>query len=300
MTFARAKDVMPIHQLKYQLHKELSGYDPARPMKNVHASELTKPEGFCPRAYALHDVTEIKPKDRYLNTSLSMTFEIGRMVQNHVVHKFADMGKAIDHWECLACGKVHEFQLRPSKCLKCACKAFKPKEVRFLSDKNGASVGVDMLIANGQPKLTPVEIKTIAPEEFKALAMPLAEHKQRTALGLRIISESTHPWSELVDTKRAIVLYVSKGGFGVSDPTLKGMGFYEGFSPFKEWPVTRDDALCAEQAKRAQAVKDFRDGAAPMPCGICPTAMAKRALSCPWKAPCFSGEHPPLYDWTKA
>ena len=297
LTFHKAKDVMPVHSLKFQLHKHLGGYDPARPLKNIHASELTKPEGFCPRAYALHDVTDIKPKDRWLNTSLNLTFRIGRMVQDSLVNDFADMGKAISHWECTSCHKLHEFQMRPLKCVKCFNKSFIPKEVRFISDVTGASAGIDMLVAVGKQKLTPVEIKTINPEDFKALVMPLSEHRQRTSLYLRIISESVHPWSGMVDSQSAIVLYVSKGGFGVADPLPKQWGMYEGFSPFKEWTVERDDALCAEPSRRAKVVKDFRAGLIGMPCGLCSTAMAKRALGCEWKAPCFSGAHPAVHDW---
>ena len=44
-------------------------------------------------------------------------------------------------------------------------------------------------------------------------------------------------------------------------------------------------------------VKAFREGKVGMPCGICSTAMAKRAQGCQMKTVCFSGAFPPEYDW---
>jgi hypothetical protein len=41
----------------------------------------------------------------------------------------------------------------------------------------------------------------------------------------------------------------------------------------------------------------YRAKAVGMPCGICATAMDTRARNCSKKAVCFSGEHPPVFDW---
>ena len=78
----KAKDLMPERSIKYLLHSHLNGPDPARPLSRVHASELTKEDGLCPRFYALHDVTKRKPKDGWLNTSEQVTFHIGRVLQD--------------------------------------------------------------------------------------------------------------------------------------------------------------------------------------------------------------------------
>jgi hypothetical protein len=298
LSFAKKmKDMVPTKSLKWMLHNHLSGYEDARPLSRVHASELTKPEGFCPRFYALHDVRKAKPKDRWLSTSEAVTFDMGRKLQDSIVHWFADMGKAIGHWKCQACGRVHEFCKRPDKCTNCFCKGFNPEEVRFLSAANGASCGIDMLVNRDEPKLTPVEIKTMDKEQFKGLVAPLAEHRVRTSLYLRIIEESAHNWSNLVNMKKAIILYTTKGGYGCADPDPKKWGLSDQFSPFKEFEVTRDDSKTDDYAMRAKVVKDFRAGNIGMPCGICPTALVKRAVYCPMKGPCFSGEHPPEYEW---
>lgn len=293
----KAKDFQPKRTAKFFLHQHLSNFDKARPMATVHASDLTKPEGMCPRAYALHDVTNVKPKDRWLSASERMTFQIGRDQERNIVLWFAEMGRAVCHWKCVACGSVHQFCLRPEKCETCGTRTLEPKEVRFKSAKTGASCGVDMLLALGGPKLVPHEIKTMDKDEFKSLKAPLAEHKWRTNLYLRIIAESDSPWASQIDTSEAAILYTTKGGYGCADPEVKKWGLSDNFSPFKEFFVERDDKATKEPAFRAKVVKDFRDGKVGMPCGICSSSMSKRAVGCEFKKACFSGEFPPEYDW---
>ena len=289
----------PEGSVKYLLHTHLSGFSSGRPLLKVHASALTKPEGLCPRMYALSDVTKAEPPDEYLTASQFMTFQIGRDQEENIVNWFADMGRAICHWKCVGCGTVHEFCSRPVKCKTCGVKAFKPKEVRFESAVSGASCGIDMLVNLGQGKLRPIELKTMDKEEFKALKAPLAEHRLRTRLYLRIISEAKEPWGKLVNQKEANILYVSKGGFGCADDELAKWGLSEKFSPFKEYKITRDDSETDALSDRAKVVKDFREKKIGMPHGLCPTAMHKRSHGCPMKGACFSGKYPPKHDWTK-
>lgn len=293
----KMKDVLPVHDLRYLLHTHLHTADPHRGLEHIHASELTKEDGFCPRMYCLADLVHSKLPDRWLTTSDNVTFHIGRVLQDSVVTWFAEMGRAVGHWRCLSCGQVHQFQKRPGKC-GCGSRGFRPQEVRFESAVSGASCGIDMLFNNDGPKLRVVEIKTMAPEQFKELKGPLGEHRQRTTLYLRIVAESTGLWKDLIDTSVADVLYVSKNGYGVADPQLKAAwGLYEGFSPFKLYRVPRDDALVEKESTMARAVTRFRAGEAGMPTGICPTALSKRAHLCPLRAACFSGQYPPQVDW---
>jgi len=293
----KASEMKPEASIKYMLHRHLSTYEPARPLSRIHASALTKEEGFCPRFYVLSDLTKTKPKDEWLTTSENVTFRMGRDSQDAVVHWFADMGKAIGHWKCLGCGTMHEFTLRPEKCKACGIKAFRPEEVRFQSALNGASCGVDMLVGMGEPKLRPVELKTMDKDQFKTLLAPLAEHKLRTNLYLRLIEESPHPWSKNVSTEKATIMYISKGGYGCADPDMAKWGLSDKFSPFKEFTITRDDSQTNDLVARAKAVTDFRAGKVGMPTGICPSALSKRAHFCKLKTTCFSGDHPPKHDW---
>jgi hypothetical protein len=294
----RAKDLKPDRSMTFLLHNFLGGMDKSRSLSIIHASDVTKPEGFCPRYFALHDVTKTKPKDNYLSTSENVTYQMGRDLQDNVVHWFADMGKAIGHWKCVNCNQLHEFCKRPFKCKHCGCHVFKPEEVRFKSEISGTSCGVDMLITLGGPKLIPVELKTMDKDLFKELKAPLAEHRLRTNLYLRLIEESKHPFAKMIDTKTAQILYVSKGGYGCASPQLKGWGVTEAFSPFKDYEIKRDDSATTPLVKRAKVVKDFRDGLVGMPCGICSTALVKRALSCSKKTACFSGDYPAQFDWS--
>ncbi len=299
MAFAFAKkfsDMVPKKSLKYMLHHHLGGPQPGRPMKNVHASSLTKAEGFCPRYVALHDATGKKPKDEYLTAADVVTYAMGNDLQHAIIHHFADMGKAISHWKCLACDKLHEFCRRPPKCKNCGCRGFKPEEVRVVSAVSGASCGIDMLVEEGGSKLLPVELKTMQKDQFKGLLAPLAEHRHRTNLYLRIIGESTEPHASLINSQKAKVLYVCKGGY-ISDPELKKWGLSDQFTPFKEYELTRKDADTQTISNLAKVVKDYREKKVGMPCGICPTALVKRALICSMKNVCFSGDHPVEYDW---
>lgn len=298
MKFARKfRDTMPERTLKYRLHQHLTLPNDARPVSTIHASDLTDPNGFCPRMFALADATKFQPPGRALSTSLHVTFEIGRLLQDRIVHWFSDLGLAVGHWKCHSCGKLETFCKRPKACPTCGCASFKPIEVRFVSAVSGASCGVDMLASLNGPLLTAVEIKTIDKEEFKALEAPLSEHRRRTALYLRLIAESEHPFAKKVSSDHARVLYVSKGGYGCLDKDVQSWGQGERFSPFKEFKIRRDDDLTEEATKRARVVRDFRNGEIGMPEGICDTAMSKRAKACPLRSACFSGDYPVSHWW---
>lgn len=287
----------PEKSVKYLLHKHLTRYEPGRSLKRIHASELTKAKEFCPRYYALSDLTGAKPQDQFLSTSQLMTFQIGRDQERNLVLWFAEMSKAFCHWKCVSCGTRHEYQLRPPKCSCCGTKVLEPEEMRFESAASSASCGVDMMLALGDPKMRIVEIKTMDKDQFKELKAPLAEHRWRTNLYLRIVEESEHPVSNLVQTDVATILYVSKGGFGVADPEVKKWGLPDGFSPFKEYLIQRNDSDTDMIVRKAKAVKDYRAEKVGIPKGVCKTALSARAKECPLKGQCFSGDYPPQFDW---
>lgn len=293
----KVSEKKPKHSVKYLLHAHLTGAQPGRSYKNIHASELTKPEGLCPRMYALADVTKAQPEDEWLNTSNVMTYQIGRDQEKNIVQWFADMGKAIGHWKCVGCGMVYEYQARPTKCTQCGFKRFDHKEVRFESAVSGASCGIDLLVGFGEAKLRAVELKTMDKEQFKELKAPLAEHKWRTELYLRSIAECAHPFAKRVNTDEATILYVSKGGFGCADTQLKAWGLSESFSPFKEYAIKRNDESVQSLVDRAKIVKRYRAGEVGMPNGLCSTAMCKRASDCSLRKECFSGDYPAEFIW---
>jgi hypothetical protein len=283
--------------LKYVLHKSLRREDPMRSHKHTHASAITAGgvNEFCPRMYAIMDnITLDKQPAKWIDTSLAMTFEIGKAVQDIVVNKLSDEGAAITNWKCAntKCGHLAPRCKRPVECPDCGCAYMKPDEIRLLSTVSHIGGGFDVFGQLGEDKLRLVEIKTMAPEEFKGLVAPLAEHRARTNLYLRLVEESDDPWKSRINTKQGIILYCSKGGFGCLDMLPMQWGLFDRFSPFKEFRVERDDTKTEAYTAKGKAVKDYRDGTIGMPCGICPTAFTKRAMACPVKEACFSGKFP--------
>src|SRR4051812_29375279 len=105
----KARDLQPKNSLKFLLHKSLSGFEEGRPLKNIHASALTKPEGLCPRYYALHDVIAAPPKDEWVDTASRITWAQGNDLQTTIVNAFADMKRLMGHWECMNCKLLYEF-----------------------------------------------------------------------------------------------------------------------------------------------------------------------------------------------
>jgi hypothetical protein len=145
----------------------------------------------------------------------------------------------------------------------------------------------------GQDKLRVIEIKTMDKESFKDLVAPLAEHRLRTNLYMRCIAESDDDRSSLLFTDTAYVLYVSKGGFGVKDPTIAKWGLHDSFSPFKEYVVKRNDKDTENVLVAPRNVLKFRQGLSGLPGPICTTALTDRAKECPLRKHCFSGKYPP-------
>lgn len=282
--------------VKAALHAQLAGWRPGRSPTPVHASDMTRGEpAYCIRAAALLDLAPQPPARERLSTAQAVTFAIGRLVQDQVIHWLSDAAVAVTDWRCLACGTLAARCPRPRRCAHCPCAAFAPQEIRFESAVSGISGGFDVLFREPGGRLRIVEIKTIESEAFKRLAAPLAEHRLRTNLYLRIAAESGDPWTERLDLATASVLYVSKGGWGTLDPTLGR----ERFSPFKEFAVARDDAATQALHERAARLKEFRrrrargDRDAGVPQGICTTRFAKRAGMCRMASLCFSGDYPP-------
>ena len=280
------------HSLKVLLHRQLARMEPPRSMATLHASEVTKSE-FCARRSAIMLASGVRAGDEYLSGSMAMTFQIGRDVQDHIVSAAADAGIAVGHWRCVACNRLHEFCKRPVECHKCTRRTFTPVEVRFKSEVSGISGGFDMIMSTGLPKLRLVEIKTMAPIEFQALVLPLAEHKLRTALYLRIAAESANPLSQHIDQNEALVLYVSKGGFGHADPALTQLLPRERHSPFKEFVVKRDDAMTQPTVDAAMALTGWRTGVSGMPTPRCHKPTDKLAQWCPVAQYCFGSVFPP-------
>ena len=64
--------------LVQMLHERIAGMRKARPLHKIHASDLTyEKREFCPREYALTDITGKKRGDEFISTALQTTFDNG-------------------------------------------------------------------------------------------------------------------------------------------------------------------------------------------------------------------------------
>lgn len=277
----------PVGSLRDELHKHIARQDADRPPWNLHSSDITSEKGFCARYPVLMREHKIPLPTRYVTTSMAVTWEWGRLVERRVIEWFADMGLAHGDWLCQhhGCSFIHEWRTRPTHCIKCGGKAFKYIEPRAMSAYSGASSGLDMLIRfPARPYLTFTEIKSIDPDKFKELLMPLAEHRIRTTLSLRNIAESADPRMKEVDNSVGFTLYVSKGGYGTKTPSVAG-----GFTPFKEFKVHRNDDAVAVHAEASRSAFLALKGEGPLPERFCKHHTDKKAQSCPAFKQCWAG-----------
>jgi hypothetical protein len=282
--------------LRKILHKQLAGPEPGRSFKNLHASDVTHPDyQFCARERAYQLRYKKPPANQMLSTSENVTFDIGRFVEKKVIDTFADAGMVIGDWKCRHCGVTAKLCKRPSKCQECGHHHFKHVEQRVLSDLTGISCGLDVLLQLPMTNLlTVVEVKSIDKDEFKTLVAAKAEHSQRTKLYLKCAAESSQPVAKLIRTDQAFVLYVSKGGYGVSCEEVMTWDFWDSpFSPFKEYLIERDDESLEKILQQPMILQAWlkqweEDGEPPeVPDRICSSSLDKRAKKCSCLSPCF-------------
>ena len=283
--------------IRYLLHKTLARSEPARDHSHVHASDLLKKDlfhdlEFCPRHYALLDTLKRQRPPQFIHAAHAKVFGEGNTTANWIIHTLADAGLIVGHWECKYCHHEYKFCKRPAECKECCHTEFKYIEVRFRSRESDIGGGIDGLLDLGRPKLVIGEFKTMQDEDFKKLVAPLAEHKYRTNLYMRLVEDSKSKYRHLVDTKEAVVLYQCKGGFGGKQDDLIKEGITDSvYSPFKEFKIQRDDSITQTKWDHAKALKDFRDGKTGIPLGLCSTSMCPRAKNCDTRHECFSSAY---------
>jgi hypothetical protein len=287
------------YSIKNMIHKRLGGWEEARKSSHIHASDLMRESSYCPREQYFINIGVAKKKDEFLGTAMRLTFAFGRHIEESITNDWL-RDVVCGNWKCGVCSSVYpSFGKYPTvACSKCGYKQWKYKETRFLSPVSGISGSVDAFIDVGDKKLRLLEIKTIAPDAFKALQAPLAEHRFRTALYLKLVSESELVESERINTQEAHILYIMKA-YGIADPSIKEAGISDsGFSPMKEFVIKRDDSLLTTNINKATVLHRCRqDPNLGVPKGVCNTAFEKRAQQCCANKPCFSGQYPGKFTW---
>lgn len=265
------------------LKANMGGYEKARDHTTVHASDITKPN-FCPKQLALLDITDKKKKDQYVNTALRATFDVGNVTSDLFREKWAGTA-AHGFWKCTRCNHKSAFGTKPStKCTQGGNCNYKYEEAGFFSDEYKVSGSVDVFLDLDQPKLVVTELKIITPVDFETLAAPLAEHRIRTNLYMKLIEDDPGVFKHRINLKEAKVVYVSRA-FGKKHAT------YNEILPFKEYEVERNDASLAPYLAKAKEVKVFKEMGL-MPKGVCATALDTCAKGCSVAKECFSGSYP--------
>jgi hypothetical protein len=285
-------EFQPQGSLKYILHKTMAGTQEGRDLGTLHASDFVDKD-FCPRRRLIKRLMgKVLTPDQHLKTSNQMVFALGHAVADIVVGQAALAGIAIGDWKCCGCGETYRMVHKPDLCGDCKATMFIHRERRFVSQLSGISCGIDLLVSTLGPKWKIIEIKSMGQEDFRKLVAPLGGHRVRTNLYMRIIEESTDDNRHMIDTENAIVLYVDKGGFGIKCPDVATWKFGDnGFSPFKEFHVKRDNSDTDLYVKLAQ---EYREAVQTKTIctGICTSQSDGPAKACIVRQQCFSTVFP--------
>lgn len=276
------KEAAEKHSVLKLLDSNLAGFEEARSHKVVHVSDLSKPQGFCPREFALLDVIGKKAKGQYVSAAMRVAFDNGHALHDLCRNKWL-RDEVIGDWICSFCGEAILFSKIPKvECKTCHKKKWFYREPNFIDLETKVSGSIDFFIDLGLGLPLMVEVKSISVEEFEDLKAPLAEHRIRTQLYLYHLSRFN---LDNVDLSRGIVLYISKG-FGKK---IEGIGKV---LPFREFTVERNDVAILPLYEKAIELAAFRAKKGPMPQGICPNSMVKRVKSCGAVEACWSGKYP--------
>jgi rubrerythrin len=273
------------HTLSMYLKEHLEGYSKARSVHHIHASDITKdnPE-FCAREIVLMRIFSKARKDQFLGQATKVAFEIGEAYHDLVRDKWL-RNIAVGHWTCPHCSHQIDFSKLPKiDCPQCGSNKWAYTEVRFMSEEFGVSGSIDFIADLQLQKSVITEIKSMDKDQFSDLVAPIAEHRLRTSLYLKIIESSDSPYKDRLDLQHARIIYVSKG-YGKKTELGK-------FSPFKEYVITRNDAAIETYVGKAKAIKLFEDKGV-LPSGVCKTAFDPRCKSCLAAPDCFGQFYPP-------
>ena len=283
--------------IKDMLHHKVGGSEPARGQHTIHASDLTKMEPpYCPREVRLMELQDppLKRRDQFIPTATAVTFSEGHDKQARLNNDWlADV--MWGRWVCQACYNDIAWGPRPKDGKKGRCKcgawAWKYEEPRIIDYYSKASGGIDAVVDIGKKKLRIIECKIMKADQFKDLHAPLAEHRVRTKLYLRLIAGSHQPFAKEIDTDIAHILYIMRGhGIKQEDGRI---------SPFKEFVIERDDDEIQHYVGMAHALHQSRETEGLYPAGICKTVMDDRAKKCPVAKQCFGSGYPGNITWLK-
>ncbi len=287
----RISKLVPVLRVTNLLIDGIGATKETRTVHELHASDLTKQDPlFCPREMVLMRELGVSRPLSWMHYAhaMRMTWDQGHDMQWRINNEYL-RDYMVGDWHCLRCDERLEWCTAP---LDQGCidpeggyhghHLWEYREPVF-HHPSGFSGSLDGIVRFSKEKQRMLEVKIMAPEEFKGLKAPLAEHRVRTQLYLRMLAESEDVRTHMLDTSEAHVLYVSRA-YGAKNELGK-------VSPFREYIVKRDDAQVERYVHMANAVSGD------MPEGICSSALVGRAEKCPVAKPCWSGKHPAKVFW---
>jgi hypothetical protein len=247
---------------------------------------MTKKD-FCPARVALMKQHKVTPHKEFISTSMRVTYDYGRFLEESVVDYLGD--SVIGNWICHECEAVLHMIKKPkgNQCKACGMwPLYGYTEPRWLDKETNISCGTDFFVDLGEGKPILIELKSLKAPDFKTISRPRKEHLLRTNLYLHILKRCG---TLAVNVDEAIVLYTCKG-YGFADDFIANSDLSDTpFSPFKEFTVKREDN---EEIDRIFAdgleIKDYLENGGDVPRKVCDTKHCTQAKSCEVREVCFA------------
>ena len=244
----------------------------------IHVTDLGS---FCPRALAICLRDKIPyHTESYLPLGLSVTFEIGRMVQSLVVRRLQSAGVLWGSWKCVVCKKL-VLGVRPTKCI-CGANLYVYQDTALCLDTYGHPVvgHVDAFMMYLNNLIIPVEVKSIKPDAFEVLTEPQPDHRGQLSHYLWMLTKKV----QLPDFS-GVKLSTLK--FGVEKGVIIYVCKLQKKMPYKIFEVVPDPIIIGETEKNLNKFKRFTKSNV-IPKRLCKNPGALLARKCTVRPLCFT------------
>lgn len=247
-------------------------YSHHRRGKYLHVSDLTK----CIRRIAISEKFGIPLKPERLSDSQEMTFSQGRALGDFVVERFkaGHSGRLYGNWRCpckrsvaIAC----TLDQARKTCKYCGCPVDIYEELSIADQEYMVVGNIDVVMKYESGHLYPIELKSMAHDNWKELARPIPAHVLQVVMYWHMLQRANMP---LVN--QTSILYLTKS------MVFKGL-------PYKEFtirPMDHVDRL-SDMIADAKVRKQSMEGGKLPPRVFCSTPQVTEAKNCEMCQICF-------------
>lgn len=222
----------------------------------IHASDIFS---LCPRKFALCRENKVPfYVDEYISTGLSLTFEIGKKIQDIIVGRLHKTGQLIGTWRYICCNK-NFYGLHNKKCPTCGSSLpphyiDTPLELH-LGDGVCFKGNIDAQVIKDNLIIESCEIKSIKTDDFNKLKEPQLKHQYQLSAYLYLIS---HPNTLLLDTPIKTIENRLKFKFNYKSGTVIYVPKESVRNPLeKVFDMSLQQKLMLEIASKIQKVKKY-------------------------------------------